>query len=176
VPQFASPDDVKAHLNITKAINDDELTLMLDSASENVVKLVGSFDAEAVTERVTANGGTVVLARRPASGVSLADSSGSAVVGFTVNSAAGLLYDVPPTCSPLTATYTAGDGVVPASVTLATVIIAAHLWKTQRGPASSSGPLAATPDDDLSTVPGLGYAIPTLALELLRPPPPVQIA
>jgi hypothetical protein len=118
VPQFASPDDVKAHLNITKAINDDELGMMLDAAGDVVVSLVGSFDAEAVTERVTANGGTVVLARRPASGV-----------------------------------------------------------QTQRGPASSSGPLAATPADDLSAIPGLGYAIPNRARELLQPYlPSVQIA
>lgn len=174
---FASLDDVKAHLNITKTVDDDELTMMLDAADDVVASLVGSFDAAEVTERVASCGGTVLLARRPATEVTLADSSGGAITGFTVSSAAGLLYDVPWSCGPLTATYTAGDGLVPAAVSLATVIITANLWQTQRGPASSSGPLAATPADDLSAIPGLGYAIPNRARELLQPYlPSVQIA
>lgn len=167
--EFASLEDLKTHLNVQSSDNDDELLLMLDAAGEMVGSLVGSFDAVAVTERVAANGGTtIVLSQRPTGSVTLTDYWGNALTGFTVNAAAGLVYDVPSYTAPLTASYSAGDGTAPAAVRLATVIIAAHLWETQRGPASPSGPLAASADD-FSTVPGLGYAIPNRARELLQP-------
>jgi hypothetical protein len=168
VAGFASLDELKAHLNITRTSNDDELLLMLDAATDMVRSMVGSFDAGAVTERVAARGGTVVLSRRPPANVTVADSTGDSVTGFTVNAAAGLVYDVAARTGPLTVSYTVGDGQVPPSVALATLIIAAHLWQTQRGPASS-GPLAAASSDDLTTVPGAGYAIPNRARELLQP-------
>lgn len=51
----------------------------------------------------------------------------------------------------------------PAPVKLATLFLLDHWWETQRGP-------AATPlDDDFTTGPGVGFAIPNRVLELLDP-------
>lgn len=178
--QFATLADVKKQINSTSSVNDDELTLMLDAAEERVASLVGSFDAVAVTERVTVHGGTVLLSQRPSGPVLL---NGGAVTGFTTSPQAGVLYDVPygaPCDVPfgmsydtphsggvLTATYTtAGDGTPPASVTLATAIIAAHLWDSQRGFA----PNPLQPPEDLAAFGGRpSFAIPNRAKELLEP-------
>ena len=163
--EFASLEDVKAHLDITSAANDDELLLMLDAASEMVRSIVGSFSPVAVTEQVAATGGTALLRQRPAFDATVVDYYGATLTGFTLNSAAGLIYGLPSAYGPLTVTYTAGGSDVPASVTLATLIIAAHLWETQRG-AAPVGPLAA---EDVALAPGIGFAIPNRARELLEP-------
>lgn len=166
---FATLADVKRHLGKTATVDDDELQDMLDAATERVQSLIGtSFDAVAVTERVAVHGGTVVLSRRPAAGsVTL---NGGGITGFTVNAAAGLLYDVyPGGAYPVTATYTAAASTVPASVQLATAIIAAHLWETQRGPAGPVGGPLQEPGSDQPFGNGAGFAIPNRAKELLDP-------
>lgn len=166
--QFASLEDVKAHLNKVSSVDDGELTLMLDAAEEWVAERVPSFTSVAVTERVTATSGTVVLSRRPTGPVMLAGSSGS-VTGFRTSSSAGVLYDVPYGYAPLTATYTAGDTAVPASVTLATAILAAHYWETQRGTSPSQLTALQNPDADPTFVGAPSYGIPDRVKELLEP-------
>ncbi len=164
--EFVTLADVKRHTNITASANDDELVTMLDAAEDIVRSLVGSFAAATVTERVTAAAGTVILSRPPARAVTLTYRDGTAITGFTVSAAAGLLHDVPVlNGTVLTASYPVGSGVVPASVTLATAIITAHLWETQRGAASPS-PLA---PDGAGPGSGAGFALPNRARELLAP-------
>ena len=61
-------------------------------------------------------------------------------------------------------TYVAGWGTsVPAAFNSAARIILAHLWESQRGPASLPG----LGGGDLVTPPGMGFAIPAMAAELL---------
>ena len=164
---FATLADVKLHLNKTSAVDDAELQGMLDAATELVESYVGTFTQESVSERVEVRGGTVLLGYRPVVGdVTLTDATGGVVTGYTVNHAAGVVYDVV-AYGPLIATYTAGDSVVPASVTLATAIITAHLWETQRGTAPT--PLALQQDVDVPFPGGVGFAIPNRAKELLEP-------
>lgn len=166
--QFATLDDVKRQINLSAAVDDDELTLMLDAAEEIVADIVGTFDAVAVTEQVTATGGQVLLSERPVGAVVL---NGGTVTGFRTSSA-GVLYDVPYGYAPLTATYTIGDGQVPARVTLATAIITAHLYETQRVPMQGgvdSAPPGFSGGIDATTPTSRGYALPNRAIELLRP-------
>jgi hypothetical protein len=169
VAEFADLTDLKAHLNMASTRDDGELLDMLDAADEVVRGLVGSFAASSVVERVAVFDGTALLSRKPSGAVDLGD-----VTGFTVNAAAGLLQEVPaPNGARLTATYGTGGEPVPAAVRLATVIIAAHLWETQRGTASPS-PLS---PDDVAPGFGAGFAIPNRAKELLAPyTRPVQVA
>ena len=167
---FATLAQVKAQLDITSARNDGELGQMLAAATEVVESLVGSFDAVTVTERVTVHGGTVLLSRVPTGPVTL-EAGTMQIVGFTTNSAAGLLQDVPNLYGygPLVATYPAGGGAVPAAVTVATAIIVGHLWETQRG--SSPGSLSLQEQTVYSDTafPTRGFAIPNRAKELLEP-------
>ena len=164
---FPSLDDLKKHLNITRSTDDDELLLMLDAANELVGSIVGPFDAATVTERVPVVGSAVLLSRVPAGSVVLTDPAGSEVTGGTVSAAARVVYDVLTGYGSVTAEYDTGGTDVPAAVGLATLIIAGHLWETQRG-AAPVGPLAAADDTSL-LAPGVGYAIPNRAKELLEP-------
>jgi hypothetical protein len=62
-------------------------------------------------------------------------------------------------------TYTAGWGTaVPAAFNAAARIILQHLWSTQRGPGQSP-----IPRMDETFLPGMAFAIPNRAAELLRP-------
>ncbi len=163
---FATLQDVKTHLDITSTANDGELTLMLEAAEDVVRSLIGAqFPGSTVSERVASVGGTVILSGRPVDDVQL---NGGAVSGFTVNRAAGLLYDVPHTAGPMTATYTVGGGGVPAAVQLACLIVAGHLWETQRGTSPSALALQ-DPEAAFGAPAVAGYAIPNRARDLLAP-------
>lgn len=165
---IASVGDLKKHLNITSSTDDDELVDILDAAERVVVSIAGDWSSGTVTESVPVSGGTAILGRRPSGAVLV---NGSPVGGY-VDRAAGVITGlvgysnysgmVPPR---LTVTYDVGAAGVPAAIRLAVLIIAAHLWETQRGP-SPVGPLAA---EDPFATPGVGYAIPNRAQELLAP-------
>jgi len=167
--EFASLTDLKAHLNIgeSSSVDEAELDDILDAATELVQSMVGSFDVATVTETVAVYGGTVLLSQAPTGAVAVVDYYGNAVTGSTVNVTARLLY-VPAVYGPVTVTYPAGTGFVPAGVRLATLIIAAHLWETQRGVSPSPLSLQGADVGEFS-VPGLGFAIPNRARELLAP-------
>lgn len=62
----------------------------------------------------------------------------------------------------ITVTYVAGYRVIPAEFSLATQFIVEHLWQTRRGAKGSVQPGLGT-----TSVPGLGYAVPNAAIELL---------
>jgi hypothetical protein len=158
--------DLKAHQNMSadRTTDDAELGQMLAAATEHVVAMVGDLTVSSVTETVRVVGGTAILSRRPTGPV----LSGGQPVGGVVDPGAGLVTNLgyhhgrwrPPT---ITVTYPVSSDV-PASVALAVLIIAAHLWETQRG----AGPTALQGDDTTATV-GLGFAIPNRARELLGP-------
>jgi hypothetical protein len=63
----------------------------------------------------------------------------------------------------ITVTYVAGYRVIPAAYSLAAQFIVEHLWQTRRG--SRGGPRPGGMETTL--VPGIGFAIPNAAVELL---------
>jgi hypothetical protein len=68
---------------------------------------------------------------------------------------------------PLRVAYTAGRRIVPENISGATELILQHLWRTRTGPGR---PQLGTGDFDVTEpIPGLGYAIPNRALQLLDP-------
>lgn len=164
---FATLEQLKRHLNKTSSADDDELQDVLDAATEVVESLTGmAFGAEPVTERVTIARGVAVLSRRPVIGPVSVD--GSPVGEDSIDRPAGLVYDLHTYYRrSAEATYTAGNGVVPASVMLACLIIAGHLWDTQRG--TTLSPLSQQDLDTGQGFVGAGFAIPNRAKELLEP-------
>lgn len=165
---FASLSDLKTHLNYPAAkISDDlELQLMLDAATEVVTDLVGDFSGAAVSDVFSVHAGTVLLDQVPPSSVTVTDSAGGSVTGYTVRPTARLLTGVTAE-GYVTVTYAVAGQLVPASLKLATLIIAGHLWETQRG--TSPSQLGLQQADDTVFVPGRGFAIPDRARELLAP-------
>lgn len=66
-------------------------------------------------------------------------------------------------------TYTAGRAIVPANVSLAAKLILQHLWRTNYGASRGLAGVGGGEDFNVTeAVPGLGYAIPNRALQLLQ--------
>lgn len=164
--EFISLDEVKAQTNVpaSDTSHDTELDLFREAAQEQVEALVGPVLQRQVVETVRARpSGVVFLNQSPVVSVDTLTASGQPVTGYTLNNADGLLTGLV-TAGDLVVTYTVGRTEAPASLRVAALIIAAHLWDTQRGNAPSAMP------DDLTPVEfGLGYSLPNRALELLAP-------
>ncbi len=99
----------------------------------------------------------------PVLSVTSLTASGSPAT-FTVVDA-GMLEDVYAR-GPVVATYIAGRATVPGAVRMAALIIAGHLWETQKANAPTPGM-----QDGFDAQPtlGMGYAIPNRAADLLSP-------
>lgn len=166
--------DAKRHLNLTSATDDDEVRTWIDATTEAVEWFVGPVVPRTVVE--DHRGGGPVLALRSAPALELTTLDGVltggvsyAVDTLSLDAAAGIVrrLDGGDFCGPLRVTYEAGRRVVPPSITAAARIILQHLWRTQQGPAR---PQLGTGDFDVTEpIPGLGYAIPNRATQLLSP-------
>jgi hypothetical protein len=135
-----------------------------------------------IAERVDLTGAqtALVLRKRPVvsvqSIVSVASGAAISIADIEIDTNAGIIrrklglpfygpfYTWLPT---MTVTYTAGLGVaVPPAIEQAAGIILQHLWESQRG--MSSVPRYGG-EEELTTIPGLGYMIPNRAAEMLAP-------
>lgn len=165
--EFITLAEVKQHANIpaSNTADDMELERFRSAAQEHVESLVGPVLWRSVTDTVHAHGGVVVLPLAPVVSVESLTSSGVAVT-YALRKAAGLLLNVRAS-GDLDLSFTAGRESCPDAIRVAALVIAEHLWRTQRGGQSES---TALPGEDFGGVaPGLGYAIPNRALELLSP-------
>jgi uncharacterized phiE125 gp8 family phage protein len=174
--------DAKDHLNIAQSNTSSDAEIQswiatIESALERYTG--GPLVSRQITERAEMlSSQTVILVRqRPlVSVVSIASASGGAidisggldidVNAGTVRRKLGLPFYGPffQWLPQVSITYVAGWGTaVPAAFGSAARIILAHLWESQRGPASLPGLGGA----DMTTMPGFGFAIPNMAAELL---------
>jgi hypothetical protein len=169
-------DDFKTHLNIPGTSNDAELADVLSAARDVVEAAVGSLATQTITEthRNMASD-VVILNHRPAGVLVSIDvraypGSGKVtqdLLDYDLDPESGLLRLASgyPIFGDVTVSYTSGFETVPYAVWLATLIIGAHLWETQRG--AQPLPLQGGEPDLLSS--GSGYAVPNRAAELLAP-------
>lgn len=171
-------DDLKAHLNIPAAgtADDPELTDMLDAAADVVSGIVGPLEPTEVTETHHSGWGVIALRRSPVASVTQVSTQFGGVIAptdYELDSEAGLLYPTRGAAiwAPVTVTYMAGRSVLPAAISLAILIVAAHLFETQRMPGQSldSRPAGFGGADGIpDAIPVRGFAIPNRALELLQ--------
>jgi hypothetical protein len=170
----------KQHLNIGGDTSDSELLTYVDAVTDVVEShLGGPVVTRTFTDpvEVVDGGRALLLPRRFVRAVSaitaggMTVSAGDVVVGSgsVLRRRSGRAFW--PNDSPVLATYSAGladPGAVPSALVLAAAIVIGHLWATQRGGATAGGP-----GDDYGTVntvvPGLGFAVPNRALELMSP-------
>jgi hypothetical protein len=135
------------HLNMTAedATDVDELELTLEAATDLVESHVGPMVAREVTQVAsTSPDGTIVLRSWPVSSVTtITDPDGGEVDVETVEQYAGVLSVPYPGVAfgagRHTVVYEAGWVEVPAALKLATMIVARHLWETQRPSGSGLG-------------------------------------
>lgn len=169
--------DLKTHLNITGSSNDGELQDMLDAAEEWVAEQTGvPLAGGSLTFSVYASDGVLVLPTTTAVAVVSVtgpDGLAAAVDTRRTNLPSGIVTVRSPLCGTYAVTVTAPTAPL-AGLVLSTLIIAAHLWETQRGTAPSALSLQGTDLD--APIPGFGYAIPNRARELLLPHLPPAVA
>lgn len=161
--------DLQSYLNRTVGA-DAELQTYLDAAITHVEARCGSLTAHTNVVSVKSAGGTtLVLPETRVSNVTAVTDPGLQVVPLvdvTVYSQAGLLGV--PVGYAGTWTVAATYGVaVPADLRLAILIIAGHLWETQRVTTPGGPPGFAPGEAPVGASPG--YAIPNRAADLMRP-------
>lgn len=184
-----SLDDAKKQLKITRDDSTEELRTWLGATTDVVEHYVGAVVARTYTE--VHNGGGIHLTTYHAPIISVAaitEFIGTTVYaltnqpvgqsvnpyGFTVDNALGGIItrrtsaSLPSAFMPgvgnITITYTAGRPSIPYAIQAAARLIVQHLWTTRRGAMPLPGPGGA----EVSVVPGIGYAVPTKAVELLE--------
>lgn len=173
-----------ANISTTNTDPDDELQIHLASATRIVEWFVGPVIVRSHTQRVSDR--RPVLSRLPMLGPGL--SPVLSLTSLTPLYTTGIAWSVsdvvvdPGTGAlrhasgvrlwggPWTAVYTAGQQVVAPNWQLAALIIIQHLWETQRG--ASALPLV----EGETVVPGLGFAIPNRAADLLKLDSTVMLA
>lgn len=176
-PALFSLADGREHVNIKNTREDDELRYWINVTTRAVEYFVGPVVVRTVTEdHHVGEVRALALRRMPVLKVTavepLLDGGPSydpdwlnvdGEAGIVTRRDGGLLY------GPLRVTYTAGRPVIEDNITGAGRIILQHLWRTQRP--GRSGALAGSSDDYSVTepLPGIGYAIPNRAKQLLHP-------
>jgi hypothetical protein len=173
--QIVSLAGVKRHLNIDEANDsfDVELNEFLAALPPVIEQLAGPVLPVARTE--TAYGWPIVVKHPPIASVTAVTGYGGLVslAGLEIDKPAGIIQPVasltPPYLSKVTTvSYVSGYTEVPAAINLAARIIVEHWWESQR--AKPAGGRADRRDaGDTIDVPGLGFAIPRYAAELLQP-------
>lgn len=175
-------DDLKAHINLPldDTSQDDELEVILDAAVEVVAGIVGPLEVGTVTEtHRDVNSAVLLLRRLPVGALSAVSSSSLGVAteltlaDYEVDTAAGTVYAVDGSrfYGTFVVEYETGTATLPASVRLAILIVAAHLFETQRVPMQSGevAPIGFSGGIDAVSPVSRGYALPNRAIELLRP-------
>lgn len=163
-------DEAKTALDITTTKYDTELPDYIAAAQEAVDFLCGPTEPVTITETRYGSGEIAVstcpiLTVESITGQAWGPSN---LTQLWINNAAGtirartLAYPIQNDYYEIT--YTAGRATVPASIKQGVRIILAHQWATRRG-INVRNP--GQGGDDSSMVPGLGYAIPNRALQIL---------
>ena len=162
--------DLKTHLNLTGTTEDAELTDKPEAATGAVEQRVGPMVIREVSEHTTATKGHLRLWYTPVDSLTSATLSGAVVEvsDWVLAKSTGLVSGVS-TDGVYQVVYNAGRAVdaldVPSELREATLVVAAHLWETQRG---STGAAPGVPGQAFASTPvPRGFALPHRAVELL---------
>lgn len=171
----ASLAELKAELNMTAAKDsperDRELRQKLASATRMVEKRCGPVSVKDFTQSFRAC--SVVLDYRPVVSITsvtplggVALSSADAVRRLDAEAGIVELTAAATRAGGGTIVYRAGRTAIPANLKDATLVIAKHLWETQRGVSARPGMGG---DEMADAVVGVGWALPNRARELMDP-------
>jgi hypothetical protein len=174
-PAIMSLADARRHLKKTDTADDDEIRNWIGACTRAVEMFVGPVVPRTVTERVRfTRASTVALTVIPCLGLVSAASPRPGGVSYAVDDldldvdtglveavSGGLLY------GPLDVTYRVGRLAISDNIQAAVKIILQHLWRTRQGPGR---PQRGVDDFDVTEpLPGLGFAIPNRAVQLMEP-------
>lgn len=167
--------DFLSHLNMTDSEGGPhaaELALTLEAATELVESHVGPMVARTVTLTAEPSERELLVDVYPVLSVTtFTNSSGTSLAaGAEVSGGVITRYPTVLGTGRHTIVYQAGRTPVPAALKLATLIVAKHLWETQRasGSLASSGRFGATGPEMVPNT-SMGFALPNRAAELMGP-------
>lgn len=181
---FVTLDQLKEQLNITlsNTTQDLELTRFASAACRVVERLKAeSVEMRDYTQEMVLHGATVFLLKKvPVAQItSIQTVDGQTVwdpADFHADPNTGLVAALSGSVDGwVTVTYRAGYDTPPDDYVEAALIIAEHLWKTQRGimqPTAGGFESEQAETQAAALTTGAGYAIPYRALELLGAPYP----
>ena len=157
---------LKSHLNITRPMNDPELRVHMDAAVEIIDGYCGPTEERTVTATVVGN--PVVLSVLPVLTLTSITPEGgvpASLTGVAVGADGTITGYSAGRGTRTTVVYQAGRAVAPPTLQLAAMLIAAHSWRTQKGP-TPRGSLQ--PSDDDVVIIGSTFAIPRKAWEFMQ--------
>lgn len=174
-PALMSLATAKSHLKKTDTADDEEIRDWIEACTRAVEQFTGPVVKRSVTEDVRFKSATsLAVTQIPA--VELVSVTALVTGGLSYNVAdlhldgdTGIVtrLDGGPLYGPLKFVYVAGRPIVGANIRSAAKIILQHLWRTRQGPGR---PQRGTDDYDVTEpLPGLGFAIPNRAVQLLDP-------
>jgi hypothetical protein len=180
-PMLMSLATAKRHLKKNDSNDDDEIRDWIEACTRAVEQFVGPVVMRTVVEDLRFRSAcSVALTRIPVvelTSVTALVTGGTSYdvddlhldgeTGIVTRLAGGVLY------GPLRFVSVVGRPIISANISSAGKIILQHLWRTRQGPGR---PQLGTGDFDVTEpIPGLGFAIPNRAVQLLDPDrlPPV---
>jgi len=174
-PVLMSLATAKKHLKKNDSGDDDEIRDWIEACTRAVEQFTGPVIMRTVVETVDFRAArsvalqqipvvsltSVVAVRTGGTSYDVSDLDLDGQTGIVTRKDGGMLY------GPLRFTYRAGRAIVSANIRSASKIILQHLWRTRQGPGR---PQLGTGDFDVTEpIPGLGFAIPNRAVQLLDP-------
>lgn len=174
-PSILSLSDAMDHLNKKSAADREEVRFWVEATTRAVEYFVGPVVVRTVTEvHPIRQAESLALRQVPALTLTsvvpvLSGGTSYEVTDLDLDDATGIvrLLSGGFFTGPLRVTYEAGRRTIDANISAAARIILQHLWRTQQGPGR---PQLGTGDFDVTEpIPGLGYAIPNRAVQLLNP-------
>lgn len=178
-PLLFSLDSAKAKLDIptTSTGDDEELREFIEATTKCVEFFVGPIVRRTVTQVVRGGNPSVLLHTTPVMAVTSITGIEPGVPAvdtsvLDVDTDAGVVRRTDGAVfNPglYRAVYVAGRTAVPANASLAAKLILQHLWRTNYGAARGLSGIGGGEDFAVTEpIPGLGYAIPNRALQLLQ--------
>jgi hypothetical protein len=164
--------EFKEQLNASAigSAGDDELQRTLDAAEQHVIRLCGPLAGGTSVEAYLSGDQLVLPMTRLAAAPTVTDPDGRAVVlaARDVNLLSGIIRVPYRRSGPWTVAVTS-SAEVPADLRLAVLIIAAHLWETQRVPGAGQGGGQGFGQQSAAARPGAAWAVPNRAATLMGP-------
>lgn len=176
-PALFSLADAKNKLGKSSTVNDDDLRACIEATTRCVEFYVGAVARRTVTQIATGGTETMLLHTAPVLSVTSITGVQSwqlpvPVDALDIDTDTGVLRRsdfLPFWRGPYRVVYEVGRQAVGANIALGAKMILQHLWRTYFGQ-SKALPSVGGGDDYSVTepIPGLGYAIPNRALQLLQ--------
>lgn len=175
LPWVFSLADAKNHINLTTSSQDEEVRRWIGATTRCVEWFVGPVAPRTVTEDHNVRQVEALALRKiPALSLTtvaavLDGGTSYEVADLDLDGADGIVRRKDGGClyGPLRVTYRAGRLIVTENISSGAELIFQHLWRTRQGPGRSQR--GGDDFDVTEPIPGLGYAIPNRALQLLSP-------